>query len=238
MKEHPQLEWTPQRVAAFWDYQSRHPENYFTYRISGEILRQLKRHLAGRDAILDYGCGAGHLLDELLARGYRAAGMDFSARSVAAVAEQFGSRSGFLGAYTPDALGAGTHRFDAILVLEVVEHLYDDVLEIMLKDLRGLLRPGGVVIFSTPNEENLAQRTVLCPCCEQTFHRWQHVRSWSEHGLRRHLEQHDLRVIDSFTTDFSLALKKKKKWRSFKKRLGYRLNPAKKRPNLVVVCGQ
>jgi 2-polyprenyl-3-methyl-5-hydroxy-6-metoxy-1,4-benzoquinol methylase len=200
-------------------------------------VRQLRRHLVGKQRILDYGCGAGQLLEELLRRGYPAAGSDATQASVDAVARRLADRPGFLGAFTRDDLLASNLRFDAVFVVEVVEHLYDPALDELLETLRKLTLPGATLIFTTPNEENLEESWVLCPCCARPFHRWQHVRSWSAATLGAHLEQRGLRVVHAFTTDFYLSFAKRgKRIETARKKLKYWRKPHKHRPHLAVVC--
>ncbi|MBI2685239.1 MAG: class I SAM-dependent methyltransferase [Acidobacteria bacterium] len=50
--------------------------------------------------------------------------------------------------------------FDLVLLAEVIEHLYVPPTRV-LKMLRALLRPGGVVLIQTPNPVNLARRLAL-----------------------------------------------------------------------------
>jgi len=50
--------------------------------------------------------------------------------------------------------------FDLILLAEVIEHLYVPPTWV-LRMLRGLLRPGGVLLVQTPNPVNLARRIAL-----------------------------------------------------------------------------
>jgi hypothetical protein len=45
--------------------------------------------------------------------------------------------------------------------------------------VRRMLKPGGHVIATTPNEEDLAKGEIICPNCACVFHRIQHMRSLS-----------------------------------------------------------
>lgn len=241
MKHYPELEWTQDLVAKFWNYESHFPERYFTHTHGDEILRKFHPYLKECDTILDYGCGAGHLLDKLLIRGCRAAGLDFSQESVAAVARRFAGRENFLGAFQPGDLHQAGRQFDAILVLEVIEHLNDDALNTLLADVHRILKSGGIVIFTTPNDEKLENDRIFCPSCEKVFHRWQHVRSWSETVLRQYLEERGFEVSDSFATDFNEKRRRKKrslvkKCKALWARLVNGATPKTKEPHLVAVC--
>ena len=123
----------------------------------------------------------------------------------------------------------------------MIEHLYDDAFETLLSDVRSILKSGGVIIFTTPNDEQLENAHIFCPSCEKVFHRWQHVRSWSEAGLRQYLEERGFEVTDSFTTDFNEKRRRKKrrlvkKCKALWARLVYGARPNKKEPHLAVVC--
>ena len=51
-----------------------------------------------------------------------------------------------------------------------------------------MLKPGGRLVVTTPNEEDLEQSKVVCPECLARFHKMQHVRSWSARTLTERLE--------------------------------------------------
>ena len=236
-------------MAKFWDYESRFVNRYFSYNNGDELLRQMKPYLLDRGTLLDYGCGGGVLLGKMLDQGYRVGGLDFSEQSVQTIAQRFGPRENFLGAFLPHQLIAEVRHsdavfdavsnavFDAILVIEVLEHLDNESLSQTLEIIKHGLAPDGIVIFSTPNEEDLEALQVLCPCCEHVFHRWQHVTSWSEKSLGAYLDAYGFQIVDAFTTNF-----KRKKWQRWKNMTAswkHWLSPSrayKKPPHLAVVC--
>jgi 2-polyprenyl-6-hydroxyphenyl methylase/3-demethylubiquinone-9 3-methyltransferase len=109
------------------------------------------RPLAGL-RVLDVGCGAG-LASEALARaGADVTGLD-AAAEVLGAARAHAKSSGLAISYqegTPEALlAAGEAPFDAILALEVIEHVSDRAA--FCRHLAALLRPGGRVFLSTLN---------------------------------------------------------------------------------------
>ncbi len=97
--------------------------------------------------ILDAGCGWGVTLDALESGGYRAVGLDVSRRALEAI-----DRPGRtlieadLSRDWPDA--ERRRRFDAVLALDVIEHLDDD--RGAVRRLARLARPGGLVVVSVP----------------------------------------------------------------------------------------
>jgi 2-polyprenyl-3-methyl-5-hydroxy-6-metoxy-1,4-benzoquinol methylase len=87
--------------------------------------------------------------------------------------------------------------------VEVIEHLSDEQLEGTLDIIKRLLAPGGVIVFTTPNDEDLGASRLYCPECDHVFHRWQHIRSWSAESITAFLTAQGFRDVKAWTTDFS-----------------------------------
>ncbi len=197
------LEWTDELVDRYWRWQSHFPENYFTRQFGDRIARLLKPLLAGRRSVLDYGCGVGYLVAPLAALGHVVTAADYSEAAVAATNARNAGIANFTGASTPQALIAAGRRFDAIVSVEVIEHLSETHLGDFFATVGKLLAPGGIVVITTPHEEDLHVAETYCPCCDHVFHRWQHLRSLSASTLSTAVERHGLTVTRCFTTDFS-----------------------------------
>jgi 2-polyprenyl-6-hydroxyphenyl methylase/3-demethylubiquinone-9 3-methyltransferase len=110
-----------------------------------------RRALAGLSA-LDVGCGAGLVTEPLARMGAEVEGLDAGA-DVIAVARAHAAQQGLGIAYqaaevTEFAAGRAA-RFDFITCLEVVEHVAD--VAAFLGAISGMLKPGGLLLFSTPN---------------------------------------------------------------------------------------
>ena len=91
----------------------------------------------------DIGCGTGYLLKKLIASGWKSIGLDPFPRGESLQTPL--SRHVVRG--TTDAVGSA--RFDLITAVEVIEHAGDYLY--LLKEMRRLLKPGGRVILSVPN---------------------------------------------------------------------------------------
>ena len=204
-KKYPKMEWTADRVSRFWDWQSQYPEVYFTYQFGSGIVAFLRRYLESRQRVLDYGCGVGYLLPHLCACVSEVYGADPSEESVARTNERVAGIQSFKGAFLIDDLRTRQLTFDAILCVEVVEHLDDASLATVLFDIRSLLAPGGVAIFSTPNNEDLSKNMVLCPASGEVFHRWQHVRSWDRESLPARLRAAGFDIVEIVETNMATA---------------------------------
>ena len=93
--------------------------------------------------------------------------------------------------------------FARIVTVEVIEHLDDDKLSSFFGTLRQLLAPDGRLILTTPNDEKLENLEVYCPSCNHTFHRYQHMRSFSAATLERTVRAAGFEPTRTFGTDFS-----------------------------------
>jgi SAM-dependent methyltransferase len=202
---YPPMEWTPERISRFWDWQSQYPEVYFTYLFGSAIVASLKGYLKGRQRVLDFGCGVGYLLPHLCAHAPEVYGADPSEQSLMRTNERLTGTPSFKGAFLIDDLRARRLSFDAVLCVEVVEHLDDAALDGVLADILALLAPGGAAIFSTPNDEDLSRSMILCPASGEIFHRWQHVRSWNRDSLPARLRAAGFEVEKVIETNMAMS---------------------------------
>ncbi len=110
-------------------------------------LHVIERYVAPRGKrLLDIGCAGGHLLHVARRRGFIVMGVDISPYAAAQAKRSFGVDvfAGSLG--QADFEGAS---FDVVTALEVIEHLIDPVE--WLREIHRILKPGGLVLLSTPN---------------------------------------------------------------------------------------
>lgn len=111
---------------------------------------QAAQPLAGL-TLLDIGCGGGLLAEPLTRLGATVTGIDASRATVAVArlhAEQMGLAIDYREA-TAESLQAEGARFDAVLTMEVVEHVPDRAA--FLATAAHLLKPGGVMVVATLN---------------------------------------------------------------------------------------
>jgi 2-polyprenyl-3-methyl-5-hydroxy-6-metoxy-1,4-benzoquinol methylase len=201
-----ELRWTPEMIRRFWDYVQTHPENYFSFQVGRVLTKKFSKYIKHGERVVDYGAGPGFLLDDLLHAGAQVGAVEFSPKSLAELDRKFHATPGFLGARSPDALDGFLDSFDVAFLVEVVEHLYDDELARCLSQVRSLLKPNGLLIVTTPNEEDRSKQFILSPDSGLLFHRFQHVRSWSAASLVATLETHGFRCVEANATDFGASV--------------------------------
>lgn len=184
---HP--EWTHESISRFWAYWSQradHYGSYFSYQVGEAVVNLADRLGVLRGDVLDYGCGPGFLVHHLLDRDVTVRAFEFSDAYVDVVTKRAAGRRGWAGLEIapqlptpyPDA------SFDLIFCLETLEHLTDDVLNPVLRELYRLCRPGGSVFITTPHAERLEEGFVYCPFCDSEFHQVQHQRAFDVDTMR------------------------------------------------------
>ncbi|MBZ0123137.1 MAG: bifunctional 2-polyprenyl-6-hydroxyphenol methylase/3-demethylubiquinol 3-O-methyltransferase UbiG [Roseovarius sp.] len=126
--------------------------DYITAQISAEFDRDLSATAPFKGLrILDIGCGGGLLSEPMARLGATVVGADAAERNIP-VARLHAEQSGLAIDYrhtTAEALAEAGETFDAVLNMEVVEHVPDPL--DFLRACRQLVRPGGLHLCSTIN---------------------------------------------------------------------------------------
>ena len=114
------------------------------------LLNILETHPAGAK-ILDYGCGQGRLLGELLKRGYDAYGYEPSQGMGEIATEHFVAKERiFIG--SDDLLSAFEgEKYDLVLLMGVMQYLSDDERSQVFDRIKTYLKPGGTLIATFQN---------------------------------------------------------------------------------------
>lgn len=103
------------------------------------VVTQFLQQLPKTAAILDAGCGEGVLVEDMRKQGADIYGLDLNYQS------KYVARGDVLAMPFEDA------RFDAVLLLDVFEHLAFENQRKALKEIRRVLKPGGHFVASIPN---------------------------------------------------------------------------------------
>ncbi len=199
--------WTAEKSARVWGYfasSEAHQGQYFSYHSGESILDFVAKRVKLVGRVLDYGCGPGYLIGRLLNRGVACEGLEFSRESVDTLIAQFGAHPLFRGGIFADKLPSSIsdNGVDVVFLVEVIEHLLDSDLSSTLNEIRRMLRPGGHLIVTTPNHENLYASNVICPECGCIFHQWQHVRAFTPSQLQSLMSDHGFEVVICQPTTF------------------------------------
>jgi 2-polyprenyl-3-methyl-5-hydroxy-6-metoxy-1,4-benzoquinol methylase len=151
----------------------------------------------GLGRVLDVGCGIGRNLKNL---GPDSVGVDHNQDSIAI------ARTAGLTAYTTDefwSTGIGAaESFDGMLLSHVMEHVSADVANAIVNEYLPCVRPGGKIVFITPQEVGYRSDPT-------------HVRFVDLAGLREHASQLGLRVDRAFSFPFPRPFGKVFKYNEF-----------------------
>jgi SAM-dependent methyltransferase len=207
MDGYREVEWSAESVRRFWNFYGDNApaeQSFFARKFAARIVGMAERHGPLRGPVLDVGCGPGFLCEELLRREYRVGGVDPSKRNVARVHERLGGRAGFLGAAVAEgeALPLANARAGALFLVEVLEHVPAGSRQRLLGELRRVVRPGGLLVVTTPNDEDLDARKIACPACGCVFHRVQHVESIDAGLLESLLDEHGFEPLHVEAVNF------------------------------------
>lgn len=160
-------------------------------------ILQMLRNLPPEGSILDVGCGNGTMLEEIHKRGsWKLAGVD-SSRSAISIARARGfdvhladATKGLLELFPP-------HSFDLVLAIEVIEHVYSP--RDLLRQVRGVLKPGGRILLTTPYHGYVKNLLIaaLGRCDSHYNPLWDcgHIKFWSRRTLTQILKDtgyHDI----------------------------------------------
>lgn len=229
-------------IARYWAFTAEKPDNYFSFQVSESVVAQFRDKLKNCETVADYGAGPGYLVESLLAIGKPCAAIEFSQFGADALKKKLDGHRHFLGAWTIDQAKSLPTKFDAVFLTEVVEHLYDADLTECLSAIRNILTPNGLLLLTTPNDEDLSLQFIMSPETGRVFHRWQHVRSWTADSLSRTVRQNGFDVVHAEAIDFATHLSAFRRNNSLLMRVArsmyrrVRLMAGFKAPNLYLVA--
>jgi SAM-dependent methyltransferase len=120
-------------------------------------LAELHRYRGAHGGrLLEIGCGTGDFLAEAQAAGYDVTGVEVSADAAREARSRVPGAEVLVGDL--GALAAPIGPFDVCVLWDVVEHARDPVA--LLRSVRGLLRPGGVLALATPSLDSWSARVL------------------------------------------------------------------------------
>ena len=200
-----ELVWTKELVSKFWDGMAKaglDDAMAFGQMAKRCIYWVVSKHLVEGGRHLDYGAGSGEVAKFLTTMGFPFAIYEPSAERASKALSSIMNENRFLGIETSKP----NQSYDAVTCFEVLEHVLDEDLEEVTHTISEFVKPGGTLIISTPNNEDLARDTIYCPVSNVVFHRWQHVRQVTAQWLIERFEPLGFETVCVHELDFSEAL--------------------------------
>ena len=160
------------------------------------IMDKLDFH---RKNILDIGCYDGTLLSLIKNRDNNFYGLEASDYGVEKCLKRgINTRQFFFDG--SEKLPYGDNFFDAIIVGEIIEHIFDT--DFFLEEIKRILKPGGKMLLSTPNVASLGRRILLFfgrnPIIEISPNEEDssgHIRYFTFKSLEKLLRKHGFKII-------------------------------------------
>lgn len=155
-------------------------------------LKAVAKRTPRNSRVLEVGIGWGEIIPMLLGRGCQYTGIDFSRKIVENIAAKHPTCTFHVG-----NIARLSPSFDAILALEVCEHIQASRILEFYSHVKRLLAPGGLFILSVPVHENLRATTLQCPHCGHLHNRMGHVRAYTPELISAELALAGFVVFDS-----------------------------------------
>ncbi|WP_158588901.1 class I SAM-dependent methyltransferase [Butyrivibrio sp. XB500-5] len=207
--ERHHIVWNSENVNRLWDYTAScnvKEDSYFGYQVGEAIVHFCTFFVEdiNKCNVLDYGSGMGHIIGKFLDKKVHVTGVDMSGEEVDRVNKKYADNKFFHGVKLFDGgrLPFNDNEFDLITCTEVIEHVLDEHIDNLLNELYRVMKPGGIVLFTTPNNENIEESERCCPECNTIFHVHGHVRSFSKETIEKMLEEHNYATILCDATDY------------------------------------
>lgn len=159
-------------------------------------FERVARELEGHHRVLDIGCGPGTLAGNFPQHEW--VGTDLSTRQIEYARATYGDRGIRFYVESPRELPDSERDFDAVTMVELIEHLDPRLLATTLDDALDRVRPGGKVILTTPNFHS------PWPLLEAALNRvaevsydFQHINKFTRFRLSALLESHGLERVSA-----------------------------------------
>lgn len=178
-----------------YGYRSSNPPMTHAY-LWDPVLANLRRYIP-KGRILDAGCGNGSFCNALVqAGGYEVNGIDLSETGIEIAKRTVPKATFKLLSVQEDLVSIFGGPFDAVITLEVIEHLYSP--KQFVQGMYRALRPGGLLIVSTPYHGYL-KNLVLAASGKLDKHftvHWEggHIKFFSRKSLSKLLEDNGFKV--------------------------------------------
>ena len=117
-----------------------------------EVFNQMSPILSKESVILDFGCGEGAFSQRLKDHGYVVHSADIDKDQFKASVDKYVQ----LDLNKENLLANFEDKYDCVFAMEVIEHVENPWK--FVRDIKSLLKPGGIMVITTPNISNFSSR--------------------------------------------------------------------------------
>lgn len=147
-------------------------------------LHSIEAFISSPGKVLDVGCATGYFLEVAQSLGWEVAGVELSAYSAGLAGSKFGKRI-FNGTLEQAVYPDGT--FDLVTLSDLIEHVPQPVA--FLREVRRILKPGGLVMIVTPDLHSLSERVMHG---KWSHYKQEHIYYFSPPTIKSSLEKSGL----------------------------------------------
>lgn len=162
----------------------------FTYFYTLQFLQEPCMKPIARQRVLDVGCGVGTLSLYLAKKGARVVGVDISPQAIEIANHAKQANLIKTAVFKSGELQPDQPVFERVICTEVIEHISDD--EQFLQTIHSNMRPGGVLLLTTPSQENWLYRHGFYRRFDQEVG---HVRRYTLNTISQLLTKNGFKII-------------------------------------------
>jgi len=177
----------------------------------GKVSKRLIKavELSGKDFkgrnVLDIGCGRGELCSHLAKLGAKCVGIDYSAAAVKIAKKAFKGKGIDFLRMDCTKLAFPDESFDAVFMMDIVEHLTPKQLGLAVEEARRIIQPGGQLIIHTmPNAFLAKPFYLLCKVTgtKRGVNETVHINEQTTFSLKQLLKNFDTKIFLAHDKDY------------------------------------
>lgn len=165
------------------------------------IFRLIKKYIKKGDKVLEIGFGNGALLN-LMSFVFKTYAADISQENIERLKSGL-SKVNFNQIDVDGKLPYSDNFFSGFVASEVLEHMDDKELELCIKEIERILRPGGIAVITVPAEENFKLSECFCPKCGHVFHKFGHKQVWNKNIIKNKFTSFEIIKIGEYFDRFT-----------------------------------
>jgi SAM-dependent methyltransferase len=156
------------------------------------IIREITRKsIASVPRVLNIGVGNGYFEEAAKRVGWNIYSLDPDEMAIKRLSEiGVKAHKGYI-----EGIPFDDYSFDFVIASEVLEHLSEEQFHKGIREVVRVTGQGGWFIGTVPYCEDLFLNQVLCPKCEEVFHRWGHKKSFDIKTIRDELSHFFSKVV-------------------------------------------
>jgi 2-polyprenyl-3-methyl-5-hydroxy-6-metoxy-1,4-benzoquinol methylase len=178
------------------EYPTYETISHLTIKRYNEILDKLEKYRSTNN-LLETGCGFGYFLDEARKRNWNVYGTEFSRKTIMACEK----KNIIIGESVEAITIKCKNKFDAVVSIEVIEHLTDPNEEV--KKYSEAIREGGVIYITTPNFNSLSRRILGTNWNVLIYP--EHLHYFTSSTLHQMMKKHGFKSIQRSSSGLSLG---------------------------------